>query len=388
MKDLVVEKVMSIAQRRKRAQQLRRIEPKLVRQRAIKRKRLADENVIYARAQKLARKMFRIKFAGQQGAHYQSLSPTQKIQIDKLIDEKGKAIKRLAMRLVPVVRMAEYKRFQALKGKHGEPTVPHLQNEEKVHNNNGDHVGDIMKISGTHAKIPTRTVTKYRAERKADGETLITTNKKTAIDFLINEQTEQLDEISRLELLRRKAQSERNIHKRKRGQYSRQQRFASPEAEARTAWRNVRKSKKHLKGFDAADADNWTIAQMIRGVSGKSAKKSVRRGRTATGPESITGADTQVGYRNKLMTDEVEILTFAEVILEDDMSKFNKLMAVGLVDKNKYLQYKKAMSDIRKNSKIAAYREMIMDVLDELMDVVTKDSSIYQRVKMAVEKND
>ena len=221
MKDQITEKVMSIAQRRKRAQQLRRIEPKLVRQRAIKRKRLAGEDVIYARAQKLARKMFRIKFAGQQGAHYQSLSPSQKVEIDRLIDSRGKAIKKLAMRLIPVVRMAEYKRFQALKGKHGEPTVPHLQQQ----------------------------------------------------------QNEEVD-------------------------------FSS----------------------------------------------------------------------------SVEILTFAEVILEDDMSKFNKLMAIGLVDKDKYLQYKKAMSDIRKNAKIAAYREMILNVLDELMDVVTKDSAIYQRVKMAVEK--
>lgn len=221
MEDLIVEKVMSLAQRRKRAQQLRRIEPKLVRQRSIKRKRLADESTIYSRAQKLARKMFRIKFAGQQGAHYQSLSPTQKIEIDRLIDSRGKAIKKLAMRLVPIVRMAEFKRFQAVKGKHGEPTVPHLQQQ----------------------------------------------------------QNEEVD-------------------------------------------------------FNSS----------------------------------------------------VEILTFAEVILEDDMSKFNKLLAIGLVDKDKYLQYKKAMSDIRKNAKVAAYREMILNVLDELMDVVTKDSAIYQRVKMAVEK--
>lgn len=220
MEDLIVEKVMSLAQRRKRAQQLRRIEPKLVRQRSIKRKRLADESTIYSRAQKLARKMFRIKFAGQQGAHYQSLSPTQKIEIDRLIDSRGKAIKKLAMRLVPIVRMAEFKRFQAVKGKHGEPTVPHLQQQ----------------------------------------------------------QNEEVD-------------------------------------------------------FNSS----------------------------------------------------VEILTFAEVILEDDMSKFNKLLAIGLVDKDKYLQYKKAMSDIRKNAKVAAYREMILNVLDELMDVVTKDSAIYQRVKMAVE---
>ena len=267
MDELLAEKVMSIAQRRKRAQQLRRIEPKLVRQRAIKRKRLAGEDAIYARAQKLARKMFRIKFAGQQGAHYQSLSPTQKIEIDRLIDNKGKAIKRLAVRLIPIVRMAEYKRFQALKGKHGEPTVAHLQNESNK---------PELKI------VPP----------------------------------------------------------------------SSPEE----------KKKANVNRF-------------LKALEGPGAKK----------PELKSIPNSQI---QRTIKEEIEILTFAEVILEDDMSKFNKLMAVGLVDKDKYLQYKKAMSDIRRNAKIAAYREMILNVLDELVDVVTSNPAIYQRVKMAVEKND
>lgn len=262
MDDLIVEKVMSLAQRRKRAQQLRRIEPKLVRQRAVKRKRLAGEATIYARAQKLARKMFRIKFAGQQGAQYQSLSPTQKIEVDRLIDQRGKAIKHLAVRLIPIVRMAEYKRFQALKGKHGEPTVPHLQNESNK---------------------PNLTVVPP----------------------------------------------------------------SSPEEKKEA---NVRRFLRALEG---------------------------------PGPKP-----PKLKLVERTIKDDIEILTFAEVILEDDMSKFNKLLSIGLVDKDKYLQYKKAMSDIRKNAKVAAYREMILNVLDELMDVVTKNPAIYQRVKMAVEKND
>ena len=272
MKDQITEKVMSIAQRRKRAQQLRRIEPKLVRQRAVKRKRLAGEDVIYARAQKLARKMFRIKFAGQQGAHYQSLSPSQKVEIDRLIDSRGKAIKKLAMRLIPVVRMAEYKRFQALKGKHGEPTVPHLQQQQ---------------------------------------------NESTKPNLTV----------------------------------------VPPSTPKNKGEANVKRFLKALEG----------------------------PGRQPP-PLTVVGSHKPSNAQQKTIKDEVEILTFAEVILEDDMSKFNKLMAIGLVDKDKYLQYKKAMSDIRKNAKVAAYREMILNVLDELMDVVTKDSAIYQRVKMAVEK--
>ena len=45
--------------------------------------------------------------------------------------------------------------------------------EEKIENENGEHIGDLMQITETHAKNPTKTVKKYRAERK-DGKTLIT----------------------------------------------------------------------------------------------------------------------------------------------------------------------------------------------------------------------
>ena len=301
MKDQIVEKVMSIAQRRKRAQQLRRIEPKLVRQRAIKRKRLADEDVIYSRAQKLARKMFRIKFAGQQGAHYQSLSPSQKVEIDRLIDSRGKAIKKLAMRLIPVVRMAEYKKFQALKGKHGEPTVAHLQqhqNEEFV---------QLDEID----------LSKSKAKRMLDR-----LNKKL--------------DARQIELLGTKVDMNNPKH------------------------REILHKDKTYRRLNSIYTRAWFANEKVPYHPWKKKPATIK--------------------------DEVEILTFAEVILEDDMSKFNKLMAIGLVDKDRYLQYKKAMSDIRKNAKVAAYREMILNVLDQLMDVVTKDSAIYQRVKMAVEK--
>jgi hypothetical protein len=56
-------------------------------------------------------------------------------------------------------------------------------NEEKVHNDKGEHIGDVMEITGSHAKDPTRTVKKYRAERK-DGKTLITADKSAAREFL------------------------------------------------------------------------------------------------------------------------------------------------------------------------------------------------------------
>ena len=57
--------------------------------------------------------------------------------------------------------------------------------EEKIHNEKGEHLGDVMEITGSHAKDPTKKVKKFRAERN-DGKTLITANKKAAHEFLEN----------------------------------------------------------------------------------------------------------------------------------------------------------------------------------------------------------
>lgn len=57
-------------------------------------------------------------------------------------------------------------------------------NEEKVHNEKGEHIGDVMEITGSHAKDPTKTVKKYRAVRTIDGKVLTTANKNAAKEFI------------------------------------------------------------------------------------------------------------------------------------------------------------------------------------------------------------
>jgi hypothetical protein len=46
--------------------------------------------------------------------------------------------------------------------------VGKLVKEEKIHNEKGEHIGDVMGITGTHAKNPTKTVKKFRAEKPDD----------------------------------------------------------------------------------------------------------------------------------------------------------------------------------------------------------------------------
>lgn len=114
--DDISERVLTVQQRTKRAQQLRSRMPTVVRARARARVRFASQETLLRRARALARKIFRIKMAGTEaGAHYSDLSASQKIAIDKLISNRQKAIKQLAVRLIPVIRKAETARLQTVR---------------------------------------------------------------------------------------------------------------------------------------------------------------------------------------------------------------------------------------------------------------------------------
>lgn len=133
----VDEAVLTLQQRRKRGMAARRNKEKLKRARERARRRLAPKKNIDQRAMKLARAMVRKRFAGARGVNYNQLTPSEKIQVDKLLDspEKAKLIKKLAQRLIPKVKQAEQKRLQSfMQGSalqnHGKPEGHHTMNEQ------------------------------------------------------------------------------------------------------------------------------------------------------------------------------------------------------------------------------------------------------------------
>jgi hypothetical protein len=118
-KDPIAEKVLSLTQRRQRSIQMRKIQPRLARGRKIAKTRMASADRLRMRADMVARNIARRRFAGERGAEYQTLSPSDKIAVDKLIDKKVQLIKRMADRLLPRVKAAEVKRLQAARSGHG-----------------------------------------------------------------------------------------------------------------------------------------------------------------------------------------------------------------------------------------------------------------------------
>ena len=122
------EKVLSFAQRIKRARTMKRLAPRMKNLRRIKKFRMADKDILMKRARKQAIKMFRKKVAGEKGEHYSQLSPAAKISIDKLVQTKMPAVAKLAQRLLPKVRKAEVERLRTAR----KPTNEQLEEGNKA----------------------------------------------------------------------------------------------------------------------------------------------------------------------------------------------------------------------------------------------------------------
>ena len=104
---------LTLQQRIKKARVMKRLAPKLKRQREIKKFRMAPTERLVQRARKLARNLLRKKMAGKRGEKYQSLTPSAKIQVDQLIAKKASSVERIAKRMLPMVRKKEIERIRS-----------------------------------------------------------------------------------------------------------------------------------------------------------------------------------------------------------------------------------------------------------------------------------
>lgn len=111
----LIERVVSLMQRRKRALQMKRRKPRIVRARNIKKTRLATQDQLMRRAMRMAKTLLRKRAAGARGTSYNKLSSAQKLNIDRQIEPRTKNIKAMATRLMPRVKAGEMKRLNAVR---------------------------------------------------------------------------------------------------------------------------------------------------------------------------------------------------------------------------------------------------------------------------------
>lgn len=108
-----VTEVLSVQQRIKRAMILSRNRSKIERARERSRARLADAKKIVERAMRLARKIVRTRVVGERGERYEELSAAEKMEIDKVMQKRKDAIKKVALRLIQKVRKKEFERYKS-----------------------------------------------------------------------------------------------------------------------------------------------------------------------------------------------------------------------------------------------------------------------------------
>ena len=110
----VEEAVLTFAQRRQRALAMRKNERKIEVSRERLKNRVANSQHLVSRARKAAVKVLRKKLAGERGVNYDSLPVADKITVDKLVDKRKASIAKIAAKLLPKIRQAEFQRVAAL----------------------------------------------------------------------------------------------------------------------------------------------------------------------------------------------------------------------------------------------------------------------------------
>lgn len=319
-------------ERARRARRMHAIIQKLLKARELHANKFASAQKIKERSEKLARMMLRKKIAGISGKNYATLNTSRKIQIDKLVDSLPKKRRQLlAKRLVPYVIKAEQARLQSLRAK----------------------------------KTP----------------------KKTGI-------TEELIlEITAKEKLRRTAASQRSKHKRKHAKaHSRPTRPHERTGELRAASRaRVRAKEQELyPGINPKSKYGKLAMQMMRGLTKK------KPGRfTKTRIKQTDLSRISLPGKNPMSPGKVDRRTlfqdfdydFAEILIERNDDRLNKLFLRGLVDRDKIEHYKRIFNNLKTNVRYRRYQDDIVDLMDTLVDIITKDNPIYQRVRHKLASN-
>jgi hypothetical protein len=106
-------KALTLAQRQQRGRQLKRIQPKLQRAKKISQGHLAGPQKLQRRAEAKARAILKSRIAARKDIPYAELTTSEKIQVDTAVAKKTKLIKRIAARLLPKLRKAEFERLKS-----------------------------------------------------------------------------------------------------------------------------------------------------------------------------------------------------------------------------------------------------------------------------------
>jgi len=107
-------KPLTLQQRMKKRLQMRRLAPIIARKRKIALRRMARRAQLVKRSRKAAILLLKKRVAGKKGKQYRTLSPSEKIGIDRLVAKKLPLVSTIAKRLLPKIVKKEQERFRNL----------------------------------------------------------------------------------------------------------------------------------------------------------------------------------------------------------------------------------------------------------------------------------
>ena len=103
---------LTLAQRMKKRILMRRLAPRIARKRKIAMRRRAGREQLTKRARRAAVLLLKKKVAGNKGKNYKSLSPSEKIGIDRLVQKRLGMVDKIAKRLLPKMQKKETERMR------------------------------------------------------------------------------------------------------------------------------------------------------------------------------------------------------------------------------------------------------------------------------------
>tara|TARA_Y100000310_G_scaffold86612_1_gene83477 strand:- start:602 stop:2704 length:2103 start_codon:yes stop_codon:yes gene_type:complete len=110
-------KPLTVVQRLRRRQVMRRSKFKLQRARKIKSKKLATGDQLQKRSRKAAIATVRKRVAGKKGENFKNLAPGDKASVERRVASKGALVNKLARRLMPQIRKKEQARLKQVRSR-------------------------------------------------------------------------------------------------------------------------------------------------------------------------------------------------------------------------------------------------------------------------------
>ena len=357
-------KPLSIGQRQKISQRMKRMAKRLARLRQIKAKMMPAQQRIKMRARKAALMSLRKRAAGTRGLNYSELSPSQRIAVDSALYKRfgsklNTAVDRIAKRILPNIR----KKAQASVAQ----ARARQRTNEAVNNND-----------------------KTLAHRAIEDEKDIKEARKSAVDKDARDAGD-----TNIVYQMRKTINSRGEHE-------------TIFANGQKASISISDAKKMLARFDSlrmpADKHEFTVQagkslSDFRSILSRGLDKS-KKSKISLGGRSFREFRSYNKYQpdeppgTRLVGEAKSSVGGVDPDANDDPNvprkvdpKLDLLMRLGLVDTDELQKYRRALRSSKKQAlQSPEMRKKLADLLDKLLDYTVGDTQTYSRIRYRVQK--